>query len=468
MINNRINKFTAIVMAVITIFGSCFIGSDTVKAEDSWPEGPQINAPCAIAMEVNTGTVLYEKNSHEVHYPASITKILTTLLALENSSLDETVTFSANAVYLNEGDTSHISRDLDEQMSMEQCLYGVMLESANECAYAVAEHVGSSLGGDYRTFIDLMNEKATELGCTDTHFNNCNGLPDEEHYTSAYDMALIGSAAYKNEAFRIITGTKSYSIPPTNKHSDVTYLTNHHCILHPYRKVSSYVNQYCTGGKTGYTTVANSTLVTYAEKNGLALCVVIMNANSPDHFADTNTLIDYCFSNFAAYNIAENEKSIQETKEKNLGVLNTNGPYVTLDTEAYIVLPNAVDFSAAEFALDENPKDNSVASLNYTFAGRSVGKVDIVPTGVTSGKSYFEKKEDNTQQINIVKIKPVYILFVFLMIMALVLMIYGVKKLYDNFYVIRHNMGVKIEQRRRFRTIKRRNRRPRRRDRLFK
>ena len=118
MIYKKIKKYTAGIMAVVSIFGCTLAQTIPIKAEEKWPEGPQINSPCAIVMEVNTGTVLYEKNSHEVHYPASITKILTTLLAIENSNLEDIVTFSADAVYLNEGDTSHISRDLNEQMTM--------------------------------------------------------------------------------------------------------------------------------------------------------------------------------------------------------------------------------------------------------------------------------------------------------------------------------------------------------------
>ena len=144
-----------------------------------WPEGPQINSPCAVVMEVNTGTMLYEKNSHEKHYPASITKILTTYLAILNCKMDEKVTFSKEAVKESSDGSSSIKRDVGEEMTMEQTLYGVMLESANECAYAAAEHTGKKLGGDYSTFIDLMNKEAKELGCTDTHFNNANGLPDE-------------------------------------------------------------------------------------------------------------------------------------------------------------------------------------------------------------------------------------------------------------------------------------------------
>lgn len=162
----------------------------------------------------------------EAHYPASITKIMTTLLALENGNLSDMVTFSDDAINNTEG--SGIARDYGEQMTLEQCLYGVMLESANECAYAVAEHVG----GTVENFVDMMNAKAKELGCTNTHFANPHGLQDENHYTTAHDMALIAQAAYQNETFRIIIGTKMYTIPPTNKHAEETVLRNHHDMPH--------------------------------------------------------------------------------------------------------------------------------------------------------------------------------------------------------------------------------------------
>ena len=220
----RWKQGAGLLMAVTLLFSA----PTAVKAEQHWPEGPEITSPSAIVIELNSGAVLYEKNADQVNYPASITKVLTTYLALEHSDLEEIVTFSDDAINLNQGDTSHIARDYGEQMTMKECLYAVMLESANECAYAVAEHVGVKLGGDYQTFIDMMNEKAKELGCTNTHFTNANGLPDENHYTSARDMALISMAAYKNEDFRIICGTRSYRIPPTNRHKEITPLNNHH------------------------------------------------------------------------------------------------------------------------------------------------------------------------------------------------------------------------------------------------
>ncbi len=465
MKNRKIKKYGAIMVAVTTFLSAVNIKPQTLYAEEEyWPTGPQINSPCAVVMEVNTGAVLYEKNSHEQHYPASITKILTTYLAIENSQMDETVTFSADAVFKNEGDSSHISRDLDEQMTMEQTLYGVMLESANECAYAAAEHVGKKLGGDYQTFIDLMNKKVKELGCKDTHFNNANGLPDEDHYTSAYDMGLISCEAYKNEEFRKITGTKNYSIPPTNKHSDPTLLNNHHKILHLYQS-GNYVNQYCTGGKTGFTKVANSTLVTYAEKDGLTLCVVIMNANSPDHFTDTNTLIEYCFSNFQALSISENEES-DGTLGKDLGLLNNNKSFVNISGE-YIVLPNNAKFTDAKHEIDKNKNSDSVAIIKYTYAGHDVGKVNLVPSNVKIEESVYDNKEKKPNN-NVVKVKPVIFIVIVSAIIVLILLLYFGKKFKENYYVFRHNREVRREQRERFRIRKEKRRRRRKNDLSFK
>ena len=464
-------RFAVAIISAVMLFTGCLMQPAEVQAKkNAWPKGPEINSPNAVVMEVNTGTVLYKKKEHERHYPASITKILTTLLAIENCDMNEIITFSADAVYKNEGDTSNIARDLNEEMTVEQTLYGVMLESANECAYAAAEHVGQKLGGDYRTFIDLMNKKAKELGCTDTHFNNSNGLPDEEHWTSAYDMALISCEAYRNEQFRTITGTPNYQIPPTNKHKDPTYLNNHHNILH-FFNTGKYINEYCTGGKTGYTRVANSTLVTYAEKDGLVLCVVIMNANSPDHWTDTNKLIDYCFSNYQALNISEHEASIAESNRLSKGILNTYGDFVTLDKEACIVLPNTAEFKDANFERDDEVDDkNIIAALKYTYGGREVGNVEIVATNATVEDLYYSQASAEGAEVkdNEIIIKPVVLIVGGISAAFLLTMLLVIKYVYDNFYFIRHNREVKRAEKERFKVVKVRKRRRGWRNRLFK
>ncbi len=375
-----IKKWVTAVVAVSLIIG-LFLPTSAVADVVAWPTGPDVESESAIVIEATTGTVLYEKNADEIRYPASITKIMTTMLALEYCDLDETVTFSSNAVYLNEGDTSHIARDIGEEMTLEQCLYAVMLESANECAYAVAEHVAD---GDYEAFIDLMNEKAAALGCTNTHFNNANGLPDEEHVTTCRDMALIAQAAIANSTFRQIISTTRYTIPPTNKHEDETNLNNHHRMINNY-KGSQYLYEYAIGGKTGYTVAAGNTLVTYAEKDGMLLICVVMKSTA--QYADTINLFDYCFANYSLYNIVENETRFDdETTSSTL--FGTAQAFAELDTDSYVVLPASASFSDTEVEVSyETGADDVLGTLLYTYNGRSCGSADVLLTNA-DGMTY--------------------------------------------------------------------------------
>ena len=447
-------RLKSLALAVVCAICSFSIEPVNTKAADYWPEGPAVESPCAIVMEATTGTVLYEKNSHERHYPASITKILTTLLALENSSMNDVVTFSHDAVYNTEG--SGIARDVDEQMTMEQCLYGVMLASANECAYAVAEHVG---GGDVNTFVNMMNERVAEIGCADTHFANPHGLTDPNHYTTCYDMALIAKEAYKNENFRIITGTARYTIPPTNKHAEETPLQNHNEMLYPF-KTTKYKYEYCTGGKTGYTQDANSTLVTFAEKDGMKLICVIMNTTSPSQWTDSINLYNYCFDNFQVLNVADNETRYQNNT-LNTGTLNANESYVKLDENGEIVIPKTAEFSEAEPSISyDSAKGDIVASLDYTFAGHVVGGADIVTTGAKIESFKFANREQETETQTSgtpqeksdkreIKINLTTIFKVILGLALLVGLILLFRKFADHFYVLRRKLFPRLSFRRR-------------------
>ncbi|HIS25550.1 MAG TPA: D-alanyl-D-alanine carboxypeptidase [Candidatus Pullilachnospira intestinigallinarum] len=257
---------------------------------EGWPQGPAVWAESAVVMDIDSGTILYSKNMDAVKYPASITKIMTTLLAIENSSLNERVTFSENAIYGIERDSSHIGIRVGEILSMEECLYGMMLESANEVCLAVAEHISGSVDA----FVDLMNERAAQLGCTNTHFTNPNGLPDENHYTTAHDMALIAQAAYRLPLFRQICQTQTYVIPKTNMCGEQRWLNNHHKMLPD----GIYAYEGCTGGKTGFTQAALNTLVTFAERDGRRLVCVSLRTNGAQIYADTASMLDYGFQNF--------------------------------------------------------------------------------------------------------------------------------------------------------------------------
>ena len=158
---------------------------------EGWPQAYAIQADAAVVMDAETGAFLFSKNMDAKEYPASITKIMTTMLALENCSLDTEITFSESAVYNLEEGSSHAGIQVGEVMTMEQALYGLMLESANDIANGIAEQVS----GSQSAFAELMTEKAAELGCVNTHFTNSHGLHNEEHYTCAYDMALTAQAA---------------------------------------------------------------------------------------------------------------------------------------------------------------------------------------------------------------------------------------------------------------------------------
>lgn len=441
----------------------CVMTPFTIKAEIYWPEAPEMNTPCAIVMEVNSKAVLYEKNADETNYPASITKIMTTMLALEQCEMDEVVTFSDDAINKNEG--SGIARDYDEQMTMEQCLYAVMLESANECSYAVAEHVGQKLGGDYQTFIDLMNEKAKEIGCTNTHFNNSNGLPDPDHWLSTRDMALIAAEAYQNELFREIVGCRSYRIPPTNKHADITPLNNHHAMISNY-KTAKYLYEYCTGGKTGFTQAAGSTLVTFAEKDGMALVCVVMRTNSTDQYLDTTSLFDYCFQNFQICSLAEYTGDGEESGAK--GIMNNHESYVKLNNDAYVVLPITADVADMEMELKSTDlPDDTVAQLCYTYGGHMVGNVEVVPSKAVVENNYFDLEKELSEK-NVIEVKASTLAVIALLFILLIVAIVIAKIVYDNYYVILHNMDIRKQRRSRFKPVRQKKKRWSKRDRMFK
>lgn len=266
--------------------------STETPADISDPNAPAIVANSAIVMDAKTGTILYEKNAYTRCYPASITKVMTCLVALEHVNLTDTITFSEDAIWGIERDSNHIALDVGEQITAEQCFYAILLQSANEAAWGMAEHVGGSLDG----FSDMMNAKAAELGCLDTHFVNPHGLHDDNHYTTAYDMALITQAAIENPLFRTMDETIYYQIPPTNICEEPRDLWHQ---LKPLFPSSPYYYEPIEGGKTGFTDQARNTVVTYAKKNDMELICVIMNCEgAANSYQDTTALYDYYFNNY--------------------------------------------------------------------------------------------------------------------------------------------------------------------------
>ena len=261
---------------------------------EGWPEGPLVEGSAAIVLDLETEAILYAKNIDERRYPASITKLMTGLLACEN--LDPTVSFAMSeaAAYGIEPGSSSIYGDVNEVFTVEQAIMGLMLESANEMALALAEQVSGSV----KKFVELMNQRARELTCTKTHFNNPNGLPDETHYTTARDMSKIARAAWQNQTFRAYFTNDYYEIPPTNVMKETRYLLNHHRMM-PGRE---YAYDGVVGGKTGYTDDAGNTLVTFAQRNGMSLVVVVLGSIN-GAYSDTAALLDYAFGGFTHMNM---------------------------------------------------------------------------------------------------------------------------------------------------------------------
>ncbi len=428
---------------------------------DNWPAGPQVSAQSAILMDANTGVILYSKNIHERLYPASTTKIMTALLAMENGNLDDTVEFSHEAVFSVPTDGSNMGMDEGESISLEECLYGIMVASANEAANAAGEYISGSI----EDFVALMNKRAEEIGCNDTHFTNPNGLHDPQHYTSAYDLALISSYFFRNEMLCKISNTPRYHFEATATQPDDFYKNNKHKLVNgeiPYEGI--------LGGKTGYTDDSRQTLVTCAEQNGMRLICVVFKEETPDQFTDTAELFDYGFHNFQVLNISENEEkyNIESTGFLQIGndVFGSSKPILSIDTDSYVIIPNTVSFQDLDSKIDYSQSDeNRVAGIEYSYHDMYVGNAYLnlvtdnassydfdtnmtatdVSVEMTEAESETETETQDTIFINIKKV-----LVIILVIAAVVITIFMIHALITNGRTAkRRNNRIRRKQRRR-------------------
>jgi len=359
---------------------------ETTEYPDDPTRAPDLVANAAIVMDAASGQVLYEKNSQEKKYPASITKILTVLIALEhNVDFNATVTMSENAIWGVERDSTLIGLDVGEQVTVKDLVYATMVKSANECAYALAEYVA----GDIESFAKLMNERAAEIGCKNTHFVTPNGLHDEDHYTTAYDMALITKEALKNETFREIAGTLNYTVPATNLTKETRPLWNGNKMINP---AEPYYYEYCEGGKTGYTMKANNTLMTFAKKDGLELICVIMDCDGAKYaYSDSKALYNYCFNNYTYYRPLadfsfESEESGTSTDNAILNNYYTSLDHdmidLSVDTDYALLLNKSVDTTQIErnVTFYDKAQDDVLGEITFTYNGEQIGSTPITST----------------------------------------------------------------------------------------
>lgn len=332
------------------------------NALQGWPAGPNLYSESGIVMDMDSGAILYAKNIDDQHYPASITKIMTALVALENYQMTDTVKFTQDCISFLEYGDAHIGMKPDEEISMEDALYGMLLASANEVSYAIA----NTDPDGYQSFLDKMNQKAQELGCRNSHWMNANGLHDDEHYTSARDMALIGSAVFQYEEFRTVTSTRQHTIPATNLTSETRTFQQNHKMLYPSHQ---HYYEYCVGGKTGFTDQALTTLVTFATKDDKNLVAVTLRTHGGGQkaYVDTRAMMDYAFDNFTKVPITKEEITDKNIKE--------------IAADSYVMLPQGVTLEQLDKTFEE-PKamGEKEGCFTYTYGGQEVGKVKAVIT----------------------------------------------------------------------------------------
>ena len=338
-------------------------GTISTNSISGWPQASDISSEAAVVMENTTNTILYSKNADEVLFPGSTVKIMTCLLALENTQLTDEVTMTATGVSgVTDGGAS-ISSQVDEVFTVEQCLYAIMVASANDIALQIAEHVGGSVDG----FVQQMNTRAQELGCTNTVFTNPTGLPDDNQHTTAHDMALIMQAAIQNESFRTIAAATSYTIPATNK-AAARNLTSKFTMTDT---GSTGFYEGCIGGRESTTTASGSVLVTAAQRNGTTLIAVVMNGATGQTANEAISLLDYGFSNFQLLNLSEDDFHIL--------------------SGGTVMVPSGA--TADDLTTEDTESDGQILRT-YSFGGTQVGTAVVEDSSQESSSDVLENDEN--------------------------------------------------------------------------
>lgn len=349
----------------------------------SYGESMDIIGEGAILIDYDTKAILYEKNMNEQLYPASTTKMITAILAIERGNLDDIITVDQEVVNLTKG--SHIALEPGEKLPLKELLYALLVQSANDSALAIGKYVSGSITG----FVKLMNEKAKELGATNTNFVNPNGLHVDDHVTTAHDLAMIAQYAMHNDVFRECVNTVTHTIEPTNVKTEARYLKSSNKLLYSNELINidgknipiKYEN--ASGVKTGYTSEAQNCLVSFAEKNGQRLIAVVLKSNGNAVYSDTHKLMDYGFNNFHNTVIGyENEFIGNVQVPKGLqtvvaGILDKPFVYPILNGDASKV--------EKRITYDDNlvapiKKGDVLGKVEYILDGESIGENQILST----------------------------------------------------------------------------------------
>ena len=396
----------------------CPVFSLRTYALEPWANNVYVASEGACLMDADTGVVLYGKDEDTAYYPASITKVMTALLTIENcENLSEQVTFSYDAVHIEEENSTIIGASEGDKLSVLDCLYSLLFQSANEVANALAEHVGAkhpelkSEGmSDRDVFILMMNNKAKELGCTGTHFNNPSGLTDSEHYVTAHDMCRILAAAVRNETFLDIESHTYWTHAPIRRYPDANDPWNTVYAKHAMLKRNS--SQYYSGaiaGKTGYTMTAGNTLVTAARRDGMTLVTCVLNAHS-NHYNDTRRLMDFGFENFKSLKVADYEDANAAiASDFAIGGVNMlNSKTLGVDSDTRVTLPKDGNYAELTKTLELNESsDGSVpATLNYYYGDRQVGSAGLKLIDIGDTRELYLAAKEDSLLANALGIRP--------------------------------------------------------------
>ncbi|MCQ2506757.1 MAG: D-alanyl-D-alanine carboxypeptidase [Lachnospiraceae bacterium] len=368
------------------------------KASLLWPTLDDVLAPNAILIDADTGMILFEKNISEAKKPASTTKIMTSLLAIEHCPLTDIVT-TPKAVEKIDQSSSRIGIVGGEELTLEDALYGVLLESGNDAAYAVGAHVAK---GSIEDFVDMMNNKAEAIGCINTHFCNPHGLDEPEHYTCAYDLALMMKEAVKYSSFCNISNTPNHTIPPTNKNVQRIVANTHRMIN--YKKYPEFSYKGILAGKTGFTDAAGTCIVTAATRDNLTLIAVVMNERTAlNAYDDTKTLLDFGFDNFEIRNISsetDNTYTLNSLFSDNKTLITDVVAPINTKPIALIV-PKSVKTEDLTSNIVLQPLEsfkegfNIIGQKHYYFEDKYLGSADIA---YKFERNDLSKLENNTSQ----------------------------------------------------------------------
>ena len=399
---------------VLAIFIICNLFSSvygTSLEENTATLDSSITSEAVLVMEASTGKILYEKNAYERRFPASTTKIMTAILTLENCKLDDTATASEYAVMSIPSGYTNANIQVGETLTIKDLLYALMIPSANDSAIVLGEHIS----GSEEAFCMLMNEKAKELGCKDTHFVNPSGIHNKEHYTTAYDLSLIAKYCMKNSIFRNIVSLKSCTINSTNKFGVRKY-ANTNDLLSP---SSKYYLEDCIGIKTGYTAQAKNCLISACNKDNLELISVILGANQTEkgessRYIDTINLFNYGYSNFSIKTFAEKDDVIETIEVKN-GSKDTKNLDLILEDSISGLIGNNDEVLNPNILLKENisapiAKNSVIGTVTY-----SVGDISYTKNLIAS----HDVEKNNTLVVILVIILSVIIFLILMRFLSL-------------------------------------------------